>query len=163
MPNSCNSITKIILMYSVVLLSACSSISQSTILEKSYIGKLNLSQNNLVSIFIVRINVFTEEVIIQASKPILGNLLKIKFNQNHGISIDQDIDNNYLTLFNNFNTKEYTYFFNSCFNSLSADKNVFKINKNNIELKCEYRGPDTFSVFFFNNGIFSVNGILKSE
>ena len=150
-------------MYSVVLLSACSSISQSTILEKSYIGKLNLSQNNLVSIFIVRINVFTEEVIIQASKPILGNLLKIKFNQNYGISINQEIDNSYLTLLNNFNAKEYTYFFDSCFNSLSADKNVFKINKNNIELKCEYRGPGTFSVLFVNNGIFSINGILKSE
>ena len=150
-------------MYSVVLLSACSSISQSTILEKSYIGKLNLSQNNLVSIFIVRINVFTEEVIIQASKPILGNLLKIKFNQNYGISINQEIDNSYLTLLNNFNAKEYTYFFDSCFNSLSADKNVFKINKNNIELKCEYRGSGTFSVLFVNNGIFSINGILKSE
>ena len=150
-------------MYSVVFLSACSLISQSTILEKSYIGKFNLSQNNLVSNFIVRINVFSEDVIIQASRPILGNLLKIKFNQNQGISIDQEIDNSYLTLFNNFNKKEYAYFFNSCFNSLNTDENVFKINKNDIELKCEYRGQDTFSVFFVNNDIFSVNGILKSE
>ncbi len=150
-------------MYSVVFLSACSSISQSTILEESYIGKFNLSQNNLVSNFIVRINVFSEDVIIQASRPILGNLLKIKFNQNQGISIDQEIDNSYLTLFNNFNKKEYAYFFNSCFNSLNTDENVFKINKNNIELKCEYKGQDTFSVFFVNNDIFSVNGILKSE
>ena len=150
-------------MYSVVLLSACSSISQSTILEKSYIGKLNLSQNNQVSSFIVKINVFTENLIIQVSKPILGNLLKIKFNQNHGIGIDQKIDNSYLTLLNNFNEKEYAYFFNSCFNYLNIDKNVFKINKNTIELKCEYMGPDTFSVFYINNDIFSVNGILKRE
>ena len=150
-------------MYSVVFLSACSLISQSTILEKSYIGKLKLSQNNLVSNFIVRINVFTEDTIIQVSKPILGNLIKIKFNQNDGITTNQELDNSSLTLFNNFNNKEYSYFFNSCFNNLNADKNVFKINKNNIELKCKYNGLDKFSVFFVNDDIFSINGILKRE
>tara|TARA_S200000501_G_scaffold113288_1_gene106481 strand:- start:7 stop:450 length:444 start_codon:yes stop_codon:yes gene_type:complete len=147
----------------VVILSACSSISQSTNLGKSYIGKLKLSQNNLVSNFIVRINVFPEETIIQVSKPILGNLIKIKFNQNDGITISQKLDNSYLTLFNNFSKKEYSYFLNSCFNYLNADKNVFKINKNNIEVKCEYKELDTFSVFFVNNDIFSINGILKRE
>ena len=147
----------------MVLLSACSSISQSNIPEKSYVGKLNLSQNNLVSNFIVRINIFSEDVIIQVSKPILGNLLKIKFSQNHGIIIDQEIDNSFLTLLNNFNKKEYAYFFNSCFNFLNTDKNFFKIAKNNIELKCEHRGPDTFSVFFVDDDIFSINGILKRE
>ena len=81
MPNSCNSMTKIILACCVVLLSACSSISQSTNPGKSYIGKLKLSQNNLVSNFIVRIDVFPEDIIIQVSKPILGNLIKIKFNK----------------------------------------------------------------------------------
>ena len=163
MPNSCNSMTKIIFVYCVVLLSSCSSISQLTYPEKSYIGKFNLSQNNLVSNFIVRINVFPEDTIIQVSKPILGNLIKIKFNQNDGIINNQELDNSSLDLFNNFNKKEYAYFFNSCFNHLSADKNVFKINKNNIELKCEYKGPDTFSAFFINNDIFSINGILKRE
>ncbi len=147
----------------MVILSACSSISQSTNLGKSYIGKLKLSQNNLVSNFIVRINVFPEETIIQVSKPILGNLIKIKFNQNDGITISQKLDNSYLTLFNNFSKKEYSYFLNSCFNYLNADKNVFKINKNNIEVKCEYKELDTFSVFFVNNDIFSINGILKRE
>ena len=147
----------------MVILSACSSISQSTNLEKSYIGKLNLSQNNLVSKFIIRINVFSEDTIIQVSKPILGNLIKIKFNQNDGITTNQELDSSILTLFNNFNKKEYTYFFNSCFNNLNTDKNVFKINKNNIELKCEYKGLDTLSVFFINDDIFSINGILKRE
>ena len=146
-----------------MLLSACSSISQSTNLGKSYIGKLKLSQNNLVSNFIVRINVFTEDTIIQVSKPILGNLIKIKFNQNDGITTNQELDNSSLTLFNNFKNKEYSYFFNSCFNNLNADKNVFKINKNNIELKCKYKELDTFSVFFVNDDIFSINGILKRE
>ena len=75
----------------MVLLSSCSSISQLTNPEKSYIGKFNLSQNNLVSNFIVKINVFSEHIIIQVSKPILGNLLKIKFSQNNGIIIDQKI------------------------------------------------------------------------
>tara|TARA_B000000437_G_scaffold215678_1_gene190805 strand:- start:553 stop:1044 length:492 start_codon:yes stop_codon:yes gene_type:complete len=163
MPNSCNSITKIILACCVVILSACSSISQSTNLEKSYIGKLNLSQNNLVSKFIIRINVFSEDTIIQVSKPILGNLIKIKFNQNDGITTNQELDSSILTLFNNFNKQEYTYFFNSCFNNLNTDKNVFKIIKNNIELKCEYKGLDTLSIFFVNDDIFSINGILKRE
>ena len=147
----------------MVILSACSSISQSTNLEKSYIGKLNLSQNNLVSKFIIRINVFSEDTIIQVSKPILGNLIKIKFNQNDGITTNQELDSSILTLFNNFNKKEYAYFFNSCFNNLNTDKNVFKINKNNIELKCEYMGLDTLSIFFINDDIFSINGILKRE
>ena len=147
----------------MVILSACSSISQSTNLEKSYIGKLNLSQNNLVSKFIIRINVFSEDTIIQVSKPILGNLIKIKFNQNDGITTNQELDSSILTLFNNFNKQEYTYFFNSCFNNLNTDKNVFKIIKNNIELKCEYMGLDTLSIFFVNDDIFSINGILKRE
>ena len=147
----------------MVLLSSCSSISQLTNLEKSYIGKLNLSQNNLVSNFIVKINVFSEHIIIQVSKPILGNLLKIKFSQNNGIIIDQEIDSSYLTLLNNFNKNEYSYFFNSCFNYLDIDKNEFKITKNYIEFKCEYEGPETFSIFFINNDIFSINGILKRE
>ena len=147
----------------MVILSACSSISQSTNLEKSYIGKLNLSQNNLVSKFIIRINVLSEDTIIQVSKPILGNLIKIKFNQNDGITTNQELDSSILTLLNNFNKKEYTYFFNSCFNNLNTDKNVFKINKNNIELKCEYMGLDKLSIFFINDDIFSINGILKRE
>ena len=147
----------------MVLLSACSSISQSTNPGKSYIGKLKLSQNNLVSNFIVRIDVFPEDIIIQVSKPILGNLIKIKFNQNYGITTYQELDKSSLTLFNNFSNNEYSYFFNSCFNFLNADKNVFKIKKNNIELKCKYNGLNTFSVFFVNDDIFSINGILKRE
>ena len=163
MPNSCNSMTKIILVWCVVLLSACSSKFQSTIPEKSYIGKLDFLQNDLVSNFIVRINIYSEDIIIQVSKPIFGNLLKIKFSQNYGIIIDQEIDDSYLSLLNNFNNKEYSYFFISCFNYLDADKNVFRITKNYIELKCEYMGPDTFSIFFIKNDIFSINGILKRE
>ena len=147
----------------MVILSACSSISQSTNLEKSYRGKLNLSQNNLVSKFIIRINVLSEDTIIQVSKPILGNLIKIKFNQNDGITTNQVIDDSFLTLLNNFNKKEYSNFFNSCFNYLNTNKNEFKINKNKIELKCEYKGLDTFSVFFVNSDVFLVNGILKRE
>tara|TARA_B100001115_G_scaffold18838_1_gene13475 strand:+ start:211 stop:663 length:453 start_codon:yes stop_codon:yes gene_type:complete len=150
-------------VWCVIHLSACSSISQPNTPEKSYIGKLNLSQNNLVSNFMIRVNIYSEDTIIQVSKPILGNLLKIKFNKNQGIAIDQEIDDNFLTLLSNFNKKEYSYFFNSCFNYLNIDQNIFKITKNKIELKCEYRGPNTFSVFFVNNDIFSINGIFKSE
>ena len=66
-------------------------------------------------------------------------------------------------MLNSFNKNEYSYFFNSCFNYLDIDKNEFKIAKNYIELKCEYEGPETFSIFFINNNIFSINGILKRE
>ena len=163
MPNSCNSMTKIIFVCCVVLLSSCSSISQLTNPEKSYIGKFNLSQYNLISNFIVKINVFSEHIIIQVSKPILGNLIKIKFNQNDGITINQALNESSLALLNNFNKKEYSNFFNSCFNYLNTNKNEFKINKNKIELKCEYKGLDTFSVFFVNSDVFLVNGILKRE
>ena len=38
-----------------------------------------------------------------------------------------------------------------------------KINKDNNELKCKYKGLDTFSVIFVNDNIFSMNGILKRE
>ena len=147
----------------MVLLSACSSLFHSTNLEKSYIGRLSVSQNNLVSNFNIRVNMFSKDTIIQVSKPILGNLLEIKFNENDGITSNQELDNSSLILFDNFSKEEYTYFFNSCFNYLNADKNVFKINRKGIELRCEYRGQDTFSVFFVNDDIFLVNGILKRE
>ena len=149
----------------MVFLTACSSLSQSTISdsEKRYIGKFIFTENNQVSRFIVRINVFPKEIIIQVSKPILGNLIKIKFNQKYGVAFDKEIDGMYLSLFNSFNTKEYFYFFNSCFHHLNADKNVYKISRNNFELKCHYQGLNTFSLHFVTEEGLLLNGALERE
>jgi len=147
----------------VVFLTACSSLSQSTISEERYIGKFIFTENNQVSSFIVRINVFPKEIIIQVSKPILGNLIKIKFNQKDGMTFDKEIDGMYLSLFNSFNTKEYFYFFNSCFHHLNADKNVYKISRNNFELKCHYQGLHTFSLHFVTEEGLLLNGAVERE
>lgn len=163
MPNNCNSISKIIFVCCVVFLSACSSLPQSTISEKRYIGKFNLSQNNQVSSFIVLINVFPNDFIIQVSRPILGNLIKIKFNQNDGVIYDQEIDEVYSTLFSIFNKKEYFYFFNSCFYDLNAYEKEFKINKDKTEWKCEYDGLNSLSMYFVTKDNLSLSGVLKSE
>ncbi len=150
-------------MCCVVFLTACSSLSQSTISEKRYIGKFIFTENKQVSRFIVRVNVFPKEIIIQVSKPILGNLIKIKFNQKYGMAFDKEIDGMYLSLFNSFNTKEYFYFFNSCFHHLNADKNVYKISRNNFELKCHYQGQNTFSLYFLTEEGLLLNGALERE
>ena len=149
----------------MVFLTACSSLSQSTISdsEKRYIGKFIFTENNQVSRFIVRINVFPKEIIIQVSKPILGNLIKIKFNQKDGMAFDKEIDGMYLSIFNSFNTKEYFYFFNSCFHHLNADKNVYKISRNNFELKCHYQGLNIFSLRFVTEDGLLLNGALERE
>ncbi len=150
-------------MCCVVFLTACSSLSQSTISEKRYIGKFIFTENNQASRFIVRINVFPKEIIIQVSKPILGNLIKIKFNQKDGMAFDKEIDGMYLSIFNSLNTKEYFYFFNSCFHHLNADKNVYKISRNNFELKCHYQGLNTFSLHFVTEEGLLLNGALERE
>ena len=147
----------------MVFLTACSSLSQSNILEKRYMGKFIFSENNQVSRFIVRIDVFPKEIIIQVSKPILGNLIKIKFNQKDGMVFDKEIDGMYLSLFNSFNTKEYFYFFNSCFHHLNADKNIYKISRNNFELKCHYQSLNNFSLDFLTNEGLFLNGALERE
>ena len=147
----------------MVFLTACSSLSQSTISEKRYIGKFIFTENNQVSRFIVRINVFPKEIIIQVSKPILGNLIKIKFNQKDGMAFDKEIDGMYLSLFNSFNTKEYFDFFNACFHHLNTDKNEYKISRNNFELKCHYQGQNTFSLYFLTEEGLLLNGALERE
>ena len=150
-------------MCCVVFLTACSSLSQSNISEKRYIGKFIYTENNQVSRFIVRVDVFPKETIIQVSRPILGNLIKIKFNQRDGMVIDKEIDGIYLSLFNSFNKKEYYYFFNSCFHYLNANKNVYKISKNNFELKWHYQGLNTLSLDFITEEGLLLNGALERE
>ena len=58
--------------------------------------------------------VFYEEIIIQVSKPFLGNLIKIKFNPYEGFSSYSETINLDLSVFKNTNKKEYANFFNSC-------------------------------------------------
>jgi hypothetical protein len=163
MPNSCNSITKIISIYFLVFLASCSSISQSTFSEKRFEGKLNLTQNKTSSNFIVKIKVFPEEVIIQIGKPLFGNLMKIKFNASIGLSFDPKIDDQYLAFYQNYNTQDYLYFFDTCFNNLNPNQNIFILNKNRVELKCEYKNKKSFSIFFRSGDELYINGTLKRE
>ena len=150
-------------MCCVVFLTACSSLSQLNISEKRYIGKFIYTENNQVSRFIVRVDVFPKETIIQVSRPILGNLIKIKFNQRDGMVIDKEIDGIYSSLFNSFNEKEYYYFFNSCFHYLNANKNIYKISKNNFELKCHYQGLNTLSLDVITEEGLLISGALERE
>ena len=163
MPNSCNSITKIILICSLIFLGSCTSISQSTVSEKRFVGKFNFTQNKTSSNFTVRIKVFPENVIIQIGKPLLGNLMKIKFNHSMGLSFDPKIDDRYLSLIRNFNNQEYLYFFNSCFNNLKLSQNIFILNKHGVELKCEYRNKNAFSVYFRSGEELYISGAIIRE
>ncbi len=150
-------------MCCLVFLTACSSLSQSNISEKRYIGKFIFTENNQVSRFIVRVDVFPKEIIIQVSRPIFGNLMKIKFNLKNGMVIDKEVDGMYLSIFNSFNTKEYFYFFNSCFHYLNAEKNVYKISRKNFELKCHYQGLNIFSLDLITEEGLLLNGALERE
>ena len=113
----------------MIFLTACSSLSTSTFSEKKYVGKLSLSQNNKVSNFTVRIVVFYEDLIIQVSKPFLGNLIKIKFNPYEGFSSYSETINLDLSVFKNVN-KAINYREND-----TGDGTLIKIFKNLEEAK----------------------------
>ena len=147
----------------MVFLTACSSLSQSNISEKSYIGKFIYTENNEVSRLIVRIDAFSKDIIIQVSKPIFGNLIKIKFNQKNGMVFDKEFDEMNLSLLNSFNTKQYFNFLNSCIHHLNADKNLYKISRDNFELKCHYQDLDTFSLYFITEEGLLLNGAFERE
>lgn len=163
MPNSCNSITKIISIYFLVFLASCSSISQSTFSEKRFVGKFYFTQTKTSSNFNVSIKVLPENVIIQIAKPLFGNLMKIRINNSAGLSFNPKIDNQYLSLIKNFNKQDYLYFFNSCFNNLSQAKKIFFLNKYKIELECEYKNKNSFSFNFRSDGDLSIKGVLNRE
>ena len=147
----------------MIFLTACSSLSTSTFSEKKYVGKLSLSQNNKVSNFTVRIVVFYEDLIIQVSKPFLGNLLKIKFNPYEGFSSYSETINLDLSLFKNANNKEYANFFYSCFDILSPSQNLFILDKNDFQLRCEFEEVNVFSFSFKAFNDLTINGALKRE
>ena len=145
----------------MVFLTACSLISPSTFSEKKYVGKLSFSQNNKVSNFTVRMVVFYEDVIIQVSKPFLGNLIKIKFNPYEGFSSYSETINLDLSVFKNANKKEYASFFYSCLDILSPSQNLFILDKNGFQLKCEFEEMNVFSFSFKDSNDLSINGDLK--
>ena len=89
--------------------------------------------------------------------------MKIRINNSAGLSFNPKIDNQYLSLVQNFNTQDYLYFFNSCFNNLSQTKKIFFLNKYGIELKCEYKNKKSFSIFFRSGDELYINGTLKRE
>ena len=162
MPNSCNSITKIISIFLLIFLGSCTSISHSTFSERVFIGKLSFTNTQSRSNYNVRVNALPEKVIIQIGKPLFGNLLKIEFDNSTGLSFDPQIDNDYLYLLQSFNNKDYINFFNSCFGELNIEKNMFIIKKHDFELKCNYQNNATVSVYMTYKTNLKIIGLLKS-
>ena len=161
MPNSCNSISKLISILFLVSLGSCSSISYSTFSEKVFIGKLSLTNTKDHSNFNVKVKAFPKDVIIQIGKPLFGNLLKIQFNNSTGLSFDPKIDNRYLSLLKKFKKKDYIKFFNSCFNNFNIAEKVFILKKSDVELQCIHQDQDTLLVNFFYENEISFYGVLK--
>jgi len=89
--------------------------------------------------------------------------MKIKFNASIGLSFDPKIDDQYLAFYQNYNTQDYLYFFDSCFNNLNPKQNIFILNRNGVELKCEYKNKKSFSIFFRSGDELYINGALKRE
>ena len=161
MPNSCNSISKLISILFLVSLGSCSSISHSTFSEKVFIGKLSLTNTKDHSNFNIKVKAFPKNVIIQIGKPLFGNLLKIQFNNSTGLSFDPKIDNRYLSLLKKFKKKDYIKFFNSCFNNFNIAEKVFILKKSDVELQCIHQDQDTLLVNFFYENEISFYGVLK--
>ncbi len=111
----------------------------------------------------MRIKVFPENVIIQIGKPLFGNLMKIKFNYSMGLTFDPNIDNKYLDLFRNLNKQDYLYLFDSCFYNLTVNQNIYILNKEGIEIKCEYKNKNTFSFYFRSGEELYIYGALMHE
>ncbi|MDC0179978.1 hypothetical protein OAK21_00775 [Pseudomonadota bacterium] len=161
MPNSCNSISKLISILFLVYLGSCSSISHSTFSEKVFVGKLSSTNTQDLSNFNIRVKAFPENVIIQIGKPLFGNLLKIQFNYSTGLSFNPKIDNQYLSLLKKFKNEDYIKFFNSCLNNFKVTEKVFILKKHDVKFKCIHQDQDTLLVNFFYGNEINLNGVLK--
>ena len=161
MPNSCNSISKLISILFLVSLGSCSSISHSTFSEKVFIGKLSLTNTKDHSNFNIKVKAFPKNVIIQIGKPLFGNLLKIQLNHSTGLTFNPKIDNQYLSLLKKFKNEDYIQFFNSCFNNFNINKKIFILKKFDLEIKCAHQEQDTLLVNIYYRDEININGILK--
>jgi len=161
MPNSCNSISKLISILFLVSLGSCTSISDSTFSEKVFMGKLSLTDPQNRSNFNIKVKAFPENVIIQIGKPLFGNLLKIQFNYSSGLSFNQKIDSRYLSSLKEFKNKDYRKFLNSCFNDFNINEKVFILKKNNVGFECIHYDKDTLLINFFYENEINFDGVLK--
>jgi len=161
MPNSCNSITKITLIFFLISLSSCSSTSHSTFSENLYVGKFSFTNEINSSNFNIKIKAFPKNVIIQIGKPLFGNLLKIEFNSSGVFSFDPKIDDEYLVLLKKFDTKEYMYFFDACFKNLDKNKRSIIVKNFDFELKCDHQDSDTLSVNLIYGKEMFIKGVLR--
>lgn len=161
MPNSCNSISKLISILFLVSLGSCTSISDSTFSEKVFMGKLSLTDPQNRSNFNIKVKAFPENVIIQIGKPLFGNLLKIQFNYSSGLSFNQKIDSRYLSSLKEFKNKDYRKFLNSCFNDFNINEKVFILKKNSVGFECIHDDKDTLLINFFYENEINFDGVLK--
>ena len=161
MPNSCNSISKLISILFLVFLGSCTSISDSAFTEKVFMGKLSLTGPQNRSNFNIEVKAFPENVIIQIGKPLFGNLLKIQFNYSSGLSFNQKIDNQYLSSLKEFKNKDYRKFLNLCFNDFNINEKVFILKKDNVGFECIHHDKNTLLINFFYGNEINFDGVLK--
>jgi len=80
-----------------------------------------------------------------------------------GLSYNPKIDDKYLSLLEKLNTQDYLYFFDSCFNNLKLSQKIFILNKDGIELRCEYKNKNALSVYFKSREELYISGDLLRE
>ena len=86
MPNNCNSIIKNTFYILIVCVAASCVSMKNNSNSLTYNGKFILSYNNIdQSSFNINISFVNKETIIQITKPLYGNVLKINFNKEKGL------------------------------------------------------------------------------
>ena len=73
-------------------------------------GKISVANAQSRSNYSIRVSVLPENVIIQIGKPLFGNLLKIEFDYSRGLSVDPEVNSEYLSLLGSLNKKDYMNF-----------------------------------------------------
>src|SRR5210317_288841 len=152
MPNSFNSITKFISIFLLIFLSSCSSISHTTFSEKLFVGKISVANSQSRSNYSIRVSVLPDNVILQ-----------IGFDYSRGLSVDPEVNSEYLSLLGSLNKKDYMNFFDFCFDDLKSDDNIFLIKRHDFELKCNYQNIDTFAFDLAYKTKLKIFGVLKRE
>jgi hypothetical protein len=87
--------------------------------------------------------------------------LKIKFNHSVGLSFDPRIDNQYLSLLEEFQNKDFIKFFNLCFSNFNVAEKIFILKKYDVQFKCIHQDQDTLLLNFLYGNEININGALK--
>lgn len=163
MPNSCNSINKIISLCCLVFLTSCASLSQLTVPEKSFIGKFNFTHNKDSSNFNFKINLFPDEIIIQIGKPLLGNLIKININKLTGVTVYPAVQKEYRELFQIISSEDYFNFIEECLDHKRIKNKQNIITNDEVIFKCSIDDNGLISISIEVKELYYLKGMLKNE